>query len=343
MFQRDSQILCITYLFACARDDSAAVRSSAIRALAIFVLFPSLKEDGLFLSDTIDVALSSAIDEHNNVRAQSAWLLGNVTEALASNKAADFDDGVTDSAVLNMLHICIQLAGDAPKIRPGALRAIGNLLSIFDRDRIENNKEQVARGIGALLKNAAEGSFMKARWNSCYAVANVLRNPFVLAAEDWTVSIIDAMTSLLQNYKNFKVRIGAGCALTVPPDRRHYRDRFHSVWKAVFSALDNSKNIADYSEYQHRDQLIDQLCLVMCHLSSLLEFDDLLFLGEAFNHHLDSVQYHMKLFQSRIVPEKSDLVLKALDKISGLIITTPLKTKQYKTLEMLRNLFADDR
>ena len=51
----------------------------------------------------------------------------------------------------------------------------------------------------------------------------------------------------------------------------------------------------------------------------------------------------MKLFQSRIVPEKSDLVLKALDKISGLIITTPLKTKQYKTLEMLRNLFADDR
>lgn len=40
----DKQILCVTLLFACSRDEENSVKGAAVRALAICVLYPSLRE-----------------------------------------------------------------------------------------------------------------------------------------------------------------------------------------------------------------------------------------------------------------------------------------------------------
>lgn len=43
-FQTDRQILTVTLLFACSRDGENSVKGAAVRALAICVLYPSLRE-----------------------------------------------------------------------------------------------------------------------------------------------------------------------------------------------------------------------------------------------------------------------------------------------------------
>lgn len=66
---------------------------------------------------------------------------------------------------------------------------------------------------------------------------------------------------LVVNSHNFKVRINSALALSVPEKKIYYREYYFHVWKALLDALDNSQNIEDFSEYKHRDNLIDQVCL----------------------------------------------------------------------------------
>jgi len=44
LFQHDRQSLIITSLFRCSHDEDIFVRSSAVRALATYILFPSLRK-----------------------------------------------------------------------------------------------------------------------------------------------------------------------------------------------------------------------------------------------------------------------------------------------------------
>jgi hypothetical protein len=44
VLQREKQILIVTLLFGCSHDEEIGVRSSALRALGVCVLFPTLKE-----------------------------------------------------------------------------------------------------------------------------------------------------------------------------------------------------------------------------------------------------------------------------------------------------------
>lgn len=50
-FQVDKQILIVTVLFSCSRDDESTVKAAAVRALAICVLYPSLREVSQLLFD----------------------------------------------------------------------------------------------------------------------------------------------------------------------------------------------------------------------------------------------------------------------------------------------------
>lgn len=83
---RDKQILCVTLLFACSRDDENTVKGTAVRALAICVLYPSLREDSGFVVDTAERIYSVLEDENFAVRVKCSWALGNLTDALVLNK-----------------------------------------------------------------------------------------------------------------------------------------------------------------------------------------------------------------------------------------------------------------
>jgi hypothetical protein len=65
--------------------------------------------------------------------------------------------------------------------------------------------------------------------------------------------------NLVQDVRNFKVRISAALALSVPRSREQYGSCYISVWTALLNGLDNSQNMEDFSEYKHQDNLLDQV------------------------------------------------------------------------------------
>ncbi|KAL0272221.1 UNVERIFIED_CONTAM: hypothetical protein PYX00_005281 [Menopon gallinae] len=336
------QILCVTLLFGCALDESPAVRSSAVRALAILVLFPSLMEDSLFFLDATDAAVETARDENNTVRYQSAWLLGNLTESVVQNYEKKLGYDTTQKVLARLLETGIKLSQDSPKIRPGALRAIGNIMRTINEDFTTNNKHSVIEGLNVLMKNATTGTFMKARWNSCYAIANSLKNSIIYKYSESVAKIFTSLISLVQNYKNFKVRISAACALCAPPNRRCYGEHYISVWSAALQALENSKNVCDINEYQHRDHLVDQLCFVMAHLINLVEIDDLVPVQDAVVHHLDNVKHSMLRFQESVLPERGDIILKATARIHNLMDERNLREEHRSAINMIESILVSE-
>lgn len=83
--QRDKQILIISILTGLSiGDEDPIVRASAVRALAIFVLFPSLREDVCFIENTIEATLNILENDSVPVRIKSSWALANITDALVS-------------------------------------------------------------------------------------------------------------------------------------------------------------------------------------------------------------------------------------------------------------------
>lgn len=58
---------------------------------------------------------------------------------------------------------------------------------------------------------------------------------------------------------NFKVRINGAAALAVPAERSHYGRFYLSVWSSLSLALYQANNLTDFNEYNHRDNLLDQV------------------------------------------------------------------------------------
>lgn len=82
MFHVRYQRLAVTLLFSLISDTDANVRGAACRALGIFVLFPSLREDAMFVSDMTRAILSQKDDKTILVRVRASWAIGNLCDAL---------------------------------------------------------------------------------------------------------------------------------------------------------------------------------------------------------------------------------------------------------------------
>lgn len=72
----------MTLLFSMCSDIDANVRASACRALGVFVLFPSLREDAMFVSDMTKAILLQKDDKTILVRVRASWAIGNLCDAL---------------------------------------------------------------------------------------------------------------------------------------------------------------------------------------------------------------------------------------------------------------------
>jgi hypothetical protein len=76
----------VTLLFSLSSDADANVRAAACRALGVFVLFPSLREDPLFVSDMTKAILLQRDDKTILVRVRASWAIGNLCDALVLEK-----------------------------------------------------------------------------------------------------------------------------------------------------------------------------------------------------------------------------------------------------------------
>uniref|UniRef100_A0A8C7E655 HEAT repeat-containing protein 6 n=1 Tax=Naja naja TaxID=35670 RepID=A0A8C7E655_NAJNA len=268
----DKQILCITILLGLSHSENPLVKAAASRALGVYIVFPCLRQ----------VNSDSLGDHSPNVRAKAAWSLGNLTDTLIINKelmGQSFQDEFSDLLLLKMLR-SPRLFPSLFQVKSNAVRALGNLLHFLQPSHIASPKfsQPIEESIHALTSTVQSDATMKVRWNACYALGNVFKNPALpLGEAPWTGKAYDALTSAVKSCKNFKVRIKSATALSVPSERRHYGTpkQFSQIWDALVTALQQSENAEDFLEFKYSASLRMQLCHALLHLLSLAEETDL--------------------------------------------------------------------
>ncbi|CEG82256.1 hypothetical protein RMATCC62417_16357 [Rhizopus microsporus] len=204
------QRLIVTLLYPLASDTDHNVRAAACRALGVFVLFPSLREDPLFVSDMMKAILEQRNDKIILVLVRSSWALANMCDALvleSEKEGFNLREYMSTSEWIDVLSYATSAATDNEKLRSNAVRTIGSLLRITPREYFENTRivSLVSHAMDGLVKNIESGS-LKTRWNACHAVSNVFLNPYfpIGYIEEgggrvypWTHDVYEALTQSL--------------------------------------------------------------------------------------------------------------------------------------------------
>ncbi|CAH1801099.1 unnamed protein product [Owenia fusiformis] len=309
-FSMRHRISCVTLLLGVTSDEDCHVRASAIRALGVFVLYPCLREDVCFVADTANKVIELMEESNLSVRIKTAWVLGNISDALVVNKEENdeaFLEDFSDVLLLRLFNVASKAAQDNDKVKSNGVRAIGNLVRYIQPRSWgkKNVVEAIDQAIIALTKAVTSGS-MKARWNACYAVGNMFKNPLLpVGTANWTSQIYSSLCSVVKDCKNYKVRINAALALSNIQQRSMYGDSgmFLSVWRSLIEALESTEDIHDFADYKYRDTLVDQICVTVVQLVCLIAVDDLVALGALF---FDKSQ-HVDMYLSKHIVNISSL------------------------------------
>ncbi|XP_042549416.1 HEAT repeat-containing protein 6 isoform X2 [Dipodomys spectabilis] len=294
----DRQILCITVLLGLNDSRNRLVKAATSRALGVYVLFPCLRQDAMFVADTANAILMSLQDKSLNVRAKAAWSLGNLTDTLIVNMETpdpSFQEEFSGLLLLKMLRSAIDASKDKDKVKSNAVRALGNLLHFLQPSHIEKPRfaEIIEESIQALISTVLTEAAMKVRWNACYAMGNVFKNPALpLGTAAWTSQAYHALTSVVTSCKNFKVRIRSATALSIPSRRERYGsvEQYAQIWKALLTALHKSEDTTDFLEFKYCASLRTQICQALIHLLSLAGPSDLPCIKETLELNGDMVQ-----------------------------------------------------
>uniref|UniRef100_A0AAY5L420 HEAT repeat-containing protein 6 n=1 Tax=Esox lucius TaxID=8010 RepID=A0AAY5L420_ESOLU len=282
-----SQTLCITVLLGLTFSDNSLVKAAAVRALGVYILFPCLREDVMFVADTANAILTALDDRSPNVRAKAAWSLGNLTDTLIVNMGClgeVFQEELSDMLVLQMVQSATKASTDKDRVKSNAVRALGNLLHFLSLGQLTRPVFQrpLEEAISALVTTVQSEATMKVRWNACYALGNAFRNPALpLDSASWSASAFSALCSVVISCQNFKVRIKSAAALSVPASRRCYGDaeRFGCVWRSLLTALEHSEETRDFLEYRYCSALRHTLTHSLTHLLQLSQSHDMPALG----------------------------------------------------------------
>ncbi|XP_062968430.1 HEAT repeat-containing protein 6 [Cynocephalus volans] len=300
----DKQILCITVLLGLNDSTNRLVKAATSRALGVYVLFPCLRQDVIFVADTANAVLMSLQDKSLNVRAKAAWSLGNLTDTLIVNmdtQDPSFREEFSGLLLLKMLQSAIEASKDKDKVKSNAVRALGNLLHFLQPSHIEKPRfaEIIEESIQALISTILIEAAMKVRWNACYAMGNVFKNPALpLGTAPWTSQAYKALTSVVTSCKNFKVRIRSAAALSTPGRREQYGsvDQYAQIWSALVTALQKSEDTTDFLEFKYCASLRTQICQALIHLLSLANASDLPCIKETLELNGDVVQSYILQF-----------------------------------------------
>ncbi|XP_041658159.1 HEAT repeat-containing protein 6 [Cheilinus undulatus] len=282
-----TQLMCITVLLGLTYSENYLVKTAAVRALGVYILFPCLREDVMFVADTANTILAALEDRSPNVRAKAAWSLGNLTDTLIVNMESvgvDFQEELSDMLLLKMLQAATRASDDKDRVKSNAVRALGNLLHFLRQSQLTRSAFQrpLEDAVRALVKTVQSEATMKVRWNACCALGNAFRNPSLpLDSASWSRDAFSALCHVVTSCKNFKVRIKSAAALSVPARRSCYGDtkRFSCVWHSLATALENSEDTNDFLEYRYSASLRHTLSQALLHLLSLSQPQDMPTLG----------------------------------------------------------------
>uniref|UniRef100_A0A1Q3FXF7 HEAT repeat-containing protein 6 n=1 Tax=Culex tarsalis TaxID=7177 RepID=A0A1Q3FXF7_CULTA len=341
---RKSQLALVSLLTGCTFDEDSGVGSAAVRALSVYILFPSLRGDLCYVENTVEAILRILRDPNVAARVKASWSLGNITDALVLNGGGDSVERVEDDLLRRVFEAAIVAAGDNDKVRCNSVRTIGNVLRMIREDQLTKSAwvELCQKSIDKLVQNILSSNNVKVKWNACFAAGNLMRNDLMFSAEshriDWQRQIFPALCQIVINSNNFKVRINSAAALAVVDNRAHYATHFVPIWTALLKALEQSDNLIDYNEYKHRDNLQEQLCLSLSHFLRLANRDDLPAMGQELLPLVDAVRANWDRVLNRILPEKSAQLIEANVRLREM--QPLLKSAEAKTAaEMILNCF----
>ncbi|XP_026306579.1 HEAT repeat-containing protein 6-like [Piliocolobus tephrosceles] len=90
-----------------------------------------------------------------------------------------FQEEFSGLLLLKMLRSAIEASKDKDQVKSNAVRALGNLLPFLQPSHIEKPTfaEIIEESIQALISTVLTEAAMRVRWNACYAMGNVFKNP----------------------------------------------------------------------------------------------------------------------------------------------------------------------
>lgn len=302
---RKQQVICITLLLGATNDDVPAVRAQAARALGLYILNNALKMDPLFVSDVALALVSAMKDKNLNVRVKAAWSAANLCDSLVTlregptsqslhpdeeetstklydtnhpndssqlngeNDESNWESGVEDlprETLITLVKTLLHLHKDNDKVRCNAVRALGNFIRFTTAKVFEGEASLLVRLTETLLQLTREGS-AKVRWNSCYALANLFHNPYIVANQHQSCTrAVETLLHVLNNSTNFKVRINAATALyfafssgVLDGDVEHVISIVEAL-VATLSSIDAlEKDSVSSADLRYRESLHEQL------------------------------------------------------------------------------------
>ncbi|KAF9556114.1 HEAT repeat-containing protein 6 [Mortierella alpina] len=284
-------MLILSLVLGTALDDNTAVRAAACRAIGVFILFPAFREDSTHAVDMASTVLDLCRDPNLAVRVRASWAVGNFCDAMVLLKTNGHDTILQEILTLplwtKVMRTALMICQDHEKLKSNGIRAIGGLLRVTYEGILERERHSLVKeAVYALIKHMEHGS-LKGRWNACYAMQNVLLNAdfpigstygtsYAMDSDtvSWTHDVYGALLQAIQQSKNFKVRINACAALTVPKTRAKYGDpilfrKMVQVLMLAVKNLDEEQGEHEFGEFQYRGQLETKLLRCLDHLLQL--------------------------------------------------------------------------
>ncbi|KAH8245525.1 hypothetical protein KR032_011353 [Drosophila birchii] len=297
----------LAFLSGCASDDGEEplVRAAALRALAVYVLHATLKADLVFVENAAELTLRIINDAQLAVRIKAAWALGNISDALIA-AIPNHSERVSEELLGRLIQAATHSCGDHDKVKANAVRSLGNLLQILQQQQASDNTEPMQLAMSKLLDCVRSAGSAKVKWNACHAIGNLVKHRAFFATNHLAGILFPALSQLVVQHANFKVRINATGVLLQVEQRQDFGGHFPVVWRSLLDALERSNALDNFEEYNHRDALQQQLCLAMAHLLTLAKVLDLPAMREALEEdRLDEVRGTWRRVAFRIVPEQS--------------------------------------
>lgn len=335
--EHQKQIHIISILTGCCYDDDANVKSSAIRALAVYVLFPSLREDLCFVENTIESILRIIKDPNVVTRTKASWSLGNVVDALILIRESQ---SINERLMKQILEITLEATSDNDRVKVNAVRTIGNLMTLLTLQQLSDKSwlnlfEASIQSLHNLLLNCGN---VKVKWNVCYSLSTMMKNLIFFDASlkfKWQDLVFPALCNTIKTSPNFKVRINACVAFTIP-NREQFGVHFISIWSCMLVALEQSNNLTDFNEYKHRDTLQDQLCTSMCHHIGQATCDDVIPMKNEVFPIIDITKQNWNRVFNRWTPECQGKAFAVSESLKNIACKT---SEQKNSVEILVSCF----
>lgn len=341
---RDKHILLISVLSGCGCDNENVVQAAAVRALAVYVVFPSLKSNLCLIENTAETIIRLMREPILQVRIKASWSLGNITDALLSSSETGDIEQISNDVFERLLIMCTETADQTDRIRSNIMRSMGYLLRLIRNEHLEQKKwvDIFLEALNKLVANGLNKGNVKVKWNTCYALGTIMKNLDIYntkSTSQWQIIVYPALCSLIIECQNFKVRTNGTIALSIPSTRQQYGTYFIKIWSSLLKALEKTEDIINFHEYKHRDDLMDQLCISIAHFIDLIEKDDLLACTNELFPKVDIVHQYWARVINRVLPEKAAPLLAAHLKLKNFNVNL-LNSEQKNALKVLRDCFV---